>query len=243
MSETVSVTYHNGYFQAMPGINYFESVVAWANLTNDQENNGWIYLEITTNKDYPDEIQARAAGFAEGYLTKESIHNYYRGNILIFSFILSNPFIVEFYSRLICNDEASHGIGKDFCKFLKKQLRTNTEFVGKSIARKSKSEPYWHMVNLVFLQMNGIMEGFLAKTDESNEIIDNDDFDTEYGILLINYIADIWDYIGPFEDSIKIKSKDRARPSCSVLIKHLQNKGEMYIGHNTWHEYSAMGYR
>ena len=99
------------------------------------------------------------------------------------------------------------------------------------------------MVNLVFLQMNGIMEGFLAKTDESNEIIDNDDFDTEYGILLINYIADIWDYIGPFEDSIKIKSKDRARPSCSVLIKHLQNKGEMYIGHNTWHEYSAMGYR
>ena len=203
MSETVSVTYNNGYFQAMPGINYFESVVAWANLTNDQQNNGWIYLEITTNKDYPDEIQARAAGFAEGYLTKESIHNYYRGNILIFSFILSNPFIVEFYSRLICNDEASHGIGKDFCKFLKKQLRTNTEFVGKSIARKSKSEPYWHMVNLVFLQMNGIMEGFLAKTDESNEIIDNDDFDTEYGILLINYIADIWDYIGLFEGSIK----------------------------------------
>ena len=79
-SETVSVTFNNGEFQVLPGINYFDSVVAWANLTNDQENNGWMYLEITTNKDYPDEIQARAAGFAEGYLTKESIHNYYRGN-------------------------------------------------------------------------------------------------------------------------------------------------------------------
>ena len=79
-TEIVSVTFNNGDYQVLPGINYFDSVVAWANLTNDQENNGWMYLEITTNKDYPDEIQARAAGFAEGYLTKESIHNYYKGN-------------------------------------------------------------------------------------------------------------------------------------------------------------------
>ena len=80
-SEIVSVALNDGDFQVLPGISYFDSVVAWANLTNDQENNGWIYLEITTNKIYPDEIQARAAGFTEGYLTKESIHNYYRGKV------------------------------------------------------------------------------------------------------------------------------------------------------------------
>ena len=143
---------------------------------------------------------------------------------------------------MICND-GSHGIGKDFCEYLRKQLRKNIEFVGKSVAKKSKTEPYWNMVNLVFLQMDGIREGFLTKSYENNEIIDDEEFDTEYGILLINYIADIWDYIAPYEDSINIKAKVKARPSCSVLIKHLPKKGEMYVGHNTWHEYSAMGYR
>ena len=151
---------------------------------------------------------------------------------------------IEFYSNTICNDEASGGIGKDFCDFLRKQVSINDKFVEQNVAMKSKNEPYWHMVNLVYIQMDGMMEGFLAKSDESNEIIDNEDFDTEYGIKLLNYLADIWDYIGIYEESIKQKSKSKTRrPSCSVLIKHLPNIGEMYVGHNAWHEYSAMGYR
>ena len=79
---------------------------------------------------------------------------------------------------------------------------------------------------------------------------------------LINYLADVWDYKEKFdsvsaknETSTKVilkitslrdivfKSYQASRPTCSVLIKHLPEKDEMYVAHNTWHEYSAMSYR
>ena len=80
VSHTISVLYKDGEFEVLPGLNYYASVVAWASFTNEQLTNGWMNLEITTNEHFPDEIQAQAAGFAEGYLTKESIYNYYQGN-------------------------------------------------------------------------------------------------------------------------------------------------------------------
>ena len=64
------------------GLKYFDSVVVWANLTNDQADNGWMYLEISSNQHFPDEIQARAAGFAEGFLTRNMIYHYFQGMIL-----------------------------------------------------------------------------------------------------------------------------------------------------------------
>ena len=84
ISQTISLLYKDGEFEVLPGLNYYASVVAWASFTNDQLTNGWMNLNITTNEHFPDEIQAQAAGFAEGYLTKESIYNYYQGNSLHF---------------------------------------------------------------------------------------------------------------------------------------------------------------
>ena len=78
-SQAISVLYSDGKFNVLPGLNFFSSVVAWANFTNDQLSNGWMNLEITTNEHFPDKIQAQAAGYAEGYLTKESIFKYYQG--------------------------------------------------------------------------------------------------------------------------------------------------------------------
>ena len=65
------------------GLKYLDSVVVWANLTDDQERNGWYYLEISSNQHFPDEIQAKAAGFAEGYLTRNLIYHYYQGGFHI----------------------------------------------------------------------------------------------------------------------------------------------------------------
>jgi len=38
-------------------------------------------------------------------------------------------------------------------------------------------------------------------------------------------------------------STKASRPTCSVLIKHLPEQNEMYVAHNTWHEYTAMSYK
>ena len=64
-------------------LKYFSSVVVWANLTNGQTSSGWLYLEITSNTKFPDDVQAKAAGFAEGYLTRNLIYQYYQGMILL----------------------------------------------------------------------------------------------------------------------------------------------------------------
>ncbi len=41
----------------------------------------------------------------------------------------------------------------------------------------------------------------------------------------------------------KSKKKRSVRPTCSVLIKHMKEQGDVYLGHNSWHEYRAMTYR
>lgn len=97
VSQTISVIYKAGEFEVLPGLNYYASVVAWARFTNDQLTNGWMNLEITTNEHFPDEIQAQAAGFAEGYLTKESIYNYYQGKEKIyFKYIITVHSFITF---------------------------------------------------------------------------------------------------------------------------------------------------
>ena len=37
-------------------------VVAWGALDNKQQESGWLQLEISSNPDFPDHVQARAAG-------------------------------------------------------------------------------------------------------------------------------------------------------------------------------------
>ncbi len=57
----------------LPGLISFSSdptVVAVANLTNSQVETGWMYLEVQTDEAKADEMQAFAAGIAEGYLTR-----------------------------------------------------------------------------------------------------------------------------------------------------------------------------
>ena len=109
--------------------------------------------------------------------------------------------------------------------------------------KKAPTDPYWHMVDLFYKQLDGMRDGFLAKVDEDNEILQN--FDTEYGFKMMNFIADIFTNLEIYHmrKSGNIRRVRRARPSCSVLIKYFQDKNDIFVGHNTWHEYSALGYR
>lgn len=61
------------------------------------------------------------------------------------------------------------------------------------------------------------------------------------GVMLLNFIADYWDLVDTHKASKASSSK--TRPSCSVIIKHLKDKGDILFAHNAWHEYRAMAYR
>ena len=71
-------------------------------------------------------------------------------------------------------------------------------------------------------------------------------------VLALNFIADFYDILEQYhlpkaeeeEDASDHKDSEvKAKPSCSVLIKHLPESGDILLGHNTWHEYRAMEYR
>ena len=129
------------------------------------------------------------------------------------------------------------------CQYFKENVGINNKFIAENL-EKSKTDSYWHMVGLFYNQMDGITEGFLMKSDEDN--LDYEDFDIEIGTRFINFLPDFFDYVEKYKLEVGVEGEGverKARPSCSVLIKHLPDQGEVYVGHNTWHEYRAMGYR
>jgi hypothetical protein len=119
-----------------------ETVIARANFTNAQESTGWMLLEVQTRESAPDQLQAQAAGLAEGYLTRTNIIENYK----------------EFFANDICSSDP------DACTWLKETFALNQAFVDGMIAQKAQTDPYWHQVNLYYLQMTGITQGYQLRS-------------------------------------------------------------------------------
>ena len=99
-------------------------------------------LEIQTREDAPDQLQAEAAGVAEGFLTRISIYESYK----------------EFFAEDICLKN-----GK-LCQQIEEWVTINEQIVGGKIAKFSQTDPYWHQVNLFYLQMEGMRKGYMLKS-------------------------------------------------------------------------------
>ena len=111
--------------------------MAVANFTNEQLQTGWMYLEVQSRPDADDNLQARAAGIAEGYLTRTYITEQYK----------------EFYANDICTKSPQT------CHWLKNRFRRNSEVVMKKVGEMRKTDSYWHQVGLFYEQMDGVSQG------------------------------------------------------------------------------------
>jgi len=236
-SRTISVVQNQeGDLEIVPGKRLNSGTVVWAALTNNQTESGWFNLEISSSPNFPDQLQARAAGLAEGYLTRNTIHEYYK----------------EFFANDLCKDSGRKE-GEDserkegevpFCEYMKQQIDENEAWLAERIKEEAADSPYWHMHSLFYAQIDGLTEGWMKKTEEQGDGSIPGDFDLKYGMRMINYIADVWDYVEKFKLDNKQKDTPKVpRPTCSVLVKYLADLEELYVGHNAWHEYRAMGYR
>ena len=123
----VSVGYVDGEWKVHPLLIDWDedlSIIARANFTNAQTSTGWMMLEIQTRETSPDQLQAEAAGIAEGYLTRISIEESYK----------------EFYSNDICSKDPL------LCQWVEDTFVANEALVGGKIAQFSQTDPYWHQV-------------------------------------------------------------------------------------------------
>ena len=78
------------------------------------------------------------AGIIEGYLTRNSISEYYK----------------EFFANGLCLENP------DFCAYMQKQIDINEAWLGKMIKEKDEEEPYWHMISLFYSQASHEKELF-----------------------------------------------------------------------------------
>ena len=222
-STIISVTREEqGGWQVVSG--EAETWVAMANMTDRRGEEGWLHLDVTTNPSQPDEDQAVAAGLAEGFLSQRIITEYYK-------LFIDKPF---------CQVDPA------FCVFIRKQFRTNLDWMTARVEAEGQSSSYWKMVNLFHKQLYGLKLGWLKRVSDENLRIPAD-FDLNWFAYFINFYPDIGDYIVKYKkwrqtsQPASQPSLVFSSPSCSVLIKKVGQ--EVFIGHATWHVYESLDYR
>ncbi|KAL1444137.1 hypothetical protein MTO96_030034 [Rhipicephalus appendiculatus] len=192
--------------------NATDKVAAWGSFKNAINKTGFSFLDLYTNEALPDDHQAYAAGFLEGYITQDLIRMHYDNMWADY-----------------CKDEEA------YCKRLSSFLQENLQFMFKNVVMYHRHVPYWHQVYLVLQQMKGMEDGRTADSRRYFPLA----FDMNItATLMLNLHGDVED----LERVLKRRVPSRAvgEGSCSALIKLLPGNKDLYFAHNTWTKYSSM---
>ncbi|KAH8036913.1 hypothetical protein HPB51_006974 [Rhipicephalus microplus] len=117
-----------------------DKIAAWGSFHNAINKTGFSFLDLYTNEELPDDHQAYAAGFLEGYLTQDLIRMHYKNMWADY-----------------CKDEEA------YCERLSSFLQQNMRFMVKNVNMHHLRVPYWHQVYLVLQQMQGLENGRTAQ--------------------------------------------------------------------------------
>ena len=216
------------YLQVIAGKD--SSCISWGYYSDDIETVGWGYLSIETNPAASDYLQSRGAGVLEGYLTQKRIAQYV-------------PTLMPgFYPR---------GLTPAVKFFLNSTVNFNVGMI-RQIASVDK---YWTQVACVYLQLQGLFEGYtLAVTNA----LDSLSWFDMYSLQLDVDIGDITTAVGLYSplasdierQAARAKMAKKVTPRaadeaprethCSALVKLAPNNGDLFIGHDTWSGYNTM---
>ncbi|KAM5237747.1 putative phospholipase B-like 2 [Ctenodactylus gundi] len=187
--------------------------VAWANLTNAIHDTGWAFLELGTNGDYNDSLQAYAAGVVEASVSEELIYMHWMNTMVNYC----GPFEYE--------------VG--YCERLRSFLESNLAWMQGEMER-HRDSPYWHQVRLALLQLKGLEDSYQGRVAFPTGTLSI----KPLGFLLLQIAGDLED----LEPALN-KTKPRASlgtGSCSALIKLLPGQRDLLVAHNTWNSYQNM---
>lgn len=152
------------------------NAVAIATFQDEIFVTGWSYLEVKTNEQYSDSIQAYAAGIVEGHLTADLLKKHWHNTVSDY-----------------CDGEA------EYCDRLALFLQKNLDFMIENINLRRNYDVYWHQIALTLEQLKGLEDGFHNVTDKPSTNID------VMGLLLINIMGDIEDLETVLKKNIKKK--------------------------------------
>jgi len=205
------------------------SCVAWGYHQDEIENIGWSYLSIETNPSSSDFIQSRAAGYLEGWLCAERIHQY------------ALTLMPRFYPPA---GEPS--------KAQIRWLNESNVFKESMVRAMHSSDNYWNQIANLYVQLEGMFDGYTRVNKESTKALSWFDL---YSLQMEVDIGDITTAIGLFAPDASPEERDRAHKRfaqrhdgyhsfhldhCSALVKLLPNNADLLVGHDTWSGFNTM---
>ncbi|XP_055534271.1 putative phospholipase B-like lamina ancestor [Wyeomyia smithii] len=187
---------------------------------NSVMESGWSHLEVESQPEFPDEIQAFAAGMLEGALSWHNIYLHWSNTI----------------SAECTRDDQS----EEFCDWLRRILTTNMETVRKMADMKGKHDHYWYQIGLFYDQLDGLEFGFRKGVRRSRleYEIPMEDF------LLMNSVVDIRDLKAYYMNFLDGESGMELEPNKGMmLLKILENSNglvKILLGHTSDGSYASM---
>ncbi|XP_042895278.1 putative phospholipase B-like 2 [Parasteatoda tepidariorum] len=161
-SQYASVTYNDRTREFTIHDTYVQNSVANGSFKDEIFKTGWSYLEVNTDVNYPDPVQAYAAGVVEGYLTAPVLKNHWTNMAADY-----------------CNGEEA------YCDRLKSFLEDNLAFININVETKRFRNEYWHQVALILEQLHGIEDGFRNITSNPSTSVD------VMGLYFLNLVGDL----------------------------------------------------
>ncbi|BES97241.1 phospholipase B-like [Nesidiocoris tenuis] len=129
---------------------------------------GWASIEIQTDEKFDDAVQARAAGQLEGSLSWQLIWWQWQNTV----------------GALCLRRE-------NFCQETKRTLEENYKSVRATAVENEGQDPYWHQVNLYYIQLEGLFEGWeLGKERSRKHGVESITF---ADLLWLNHVKDVRD--------------------------------------------------
>eukprot|EP01124_Arcella_intermedia_P007924 TRINITY_DN1490_c0_g1_i1.p1 TRINITY_DN1490_c0_g1~~TRINITY_DN1490_c0_g1_i1.p1 ORF type:complete len:540 (+),score=100.73 TRINITY_DN1490_c0_g1_i1:93-1622(+) len=180
-----------------------------------QNQTGWNTLHVYTDGSYSDALQSYGAGFLEGYLTMEDIWN----------------------TWLTCQQTIS--FDDKVTSFMLAQDKWVREMA------KSQTDGYWHQVQLVLSQLDGLLASYSMYAPQERQISYTDFM----YMVLMPEVSDIQTYTSLVarraagERVEEVELPDGPPPigeHCSVLVKASLDGANLLAAHDTWSSYTNM---
>lgn len=193
------------YYADIPEIH-----VARATYSNEINTTGWAFLELHTSADSSDEKQAYAAGYLEGFLTRDLIWMHWQ-NML----------------KGYCYNKT------DVCGLIEQYIDTNEEYIADMI-HKNADDPYWYQMKLFYIQLEGLASGYNAATEDPYQWL------TVRDIKWINMLGDLDDLAFALTMPNEIPEGMLFGEHCTGLVKLLPDLTNLYTSQVTWNSYQSM---
>ena len=225
---TLGVTYTNSTFQtvSLKSKSSPTPLYAWGSYNDSIKNDGWSKLYIYSNSTMPNLLQARAAGFLEGSLTVQRIWEYASNHKSQFSW---SPKLREYVNA------NKIWMAENIAKHVNSS-NTTTYNTADSI--------WWEQVQLMLEQQHGVFLGYNAHAPPAMQISEefmltmtmHSDMDT---------LCPLFGGCGPGPTTLDTPSRPPSAPHrmkdhCSVIVKLVPEKDELYVAHTTWTGYEDM---